>query len=74
MLSLNGYLKLGSEVPINTRKQAVVQDNSYKVSVHVNNHITMYKTVNMEDTIDVTLSNVADHDTNPFLPTFHIMV
>ena len=38
------------------------------------NQITMYKTVNLEDTINATLSNVTDHNTSPFLPTFHIMV
>ena len=74
MLSLNGYLNLKSEGPIDTRKQALVQEDSHEVSVHVKNHITMYNTVNMEDTIDVTLSNITDHDTSPFLPTFHVMV
>ena len=74
MLSLNRYLNLESEGPINTGKQAVVQKYSHKVSVHVKNHIMMYKTVNLEDKIDVTLSNITDHDTSPFLPTFHIMV
>ena len=74
MLSPNGYLNLESEEPINTGKRAVVQEDSHKVSVHVKNLITMYETVNLEDTIDVTLSNVTDHDTCPFLPTFHIMV
>ena len=34
----------------------------------------MYETVNLEDTIDVTLSNVTDHNTSPVLPTFHIIV
>ena len=55
MLSLNGYLNLGLEDPINTKKHAVVQEDSHKVSVHVKNHITMYKSVNLEDTIDVTI-------------------
>ena len=74
MLSLNEYLNLESEGPINTEKQVVVQKDLHKVYVHVKNHITMYETVNLEDTINVTLSNVTDHDTSPFLPTFHIMV
>ena len=60
--------------PNNTGKQAVVQEDLHIISVHVNNHITTYKTVNLEDTIDVTLSNVTDHDTSPFLPTFHMIV
>ena len=74
MLSLNGYLNLESEGPINTRKQAVVQEDSHKVSVHVKIHIMMYETVNLEDKINVTLSNVTNHNTISFLPTFHIMV
>ena len=74
MLSLNVYLNLESEDPISTGKQAVVQEDSHKVSVHVKKHITMYETVNLEDTIDVTLSNVTDHDTSLFLPTFYTMV
>ena len=74
MLSLNGFLNLGSESPLNTKKQTVVQEDSHVISVHVNNHITTYETVNLEDTIDVTLSSVTDHDTSPFLPTFHMMV
>ena len=36
------------------------------------NHIMMYETVNLGDTIDVTLSSVTGHNTSPFLPTFHI--
>ena len=70
MLSLNGSLNLESESPINTANQAVVQENLHKISVHVYNHITTYETVNLEDTIDVTLSSVTDHNTSPFLPTF----
>ena len=73
MLSLNGFLNLESESPINTRKQAVVQEDSHIISVHVNNHITTYETVSLENTIDVTVSSVANHDTNPFIPTFHMM-
>ena len=38
------------------------------------NYITMYETVNLKNAINVTLSNVTDHNTSPFLPTFHIMV
>ena len=74
MLSLNEFLNLQLKSPINTGKQAVVQEDLHIISVHVNNHITTYKTVNLEDTIDVTLSSVTDHDTSPFLPTFHMMV
>ena len=73
MLSLNGFLSIKSISPINTGKQAVVQEDLHITSVHVNNHITTYKTVNLEDTIDVTLSNVTDHNTSPFIPTFHMM-
>ena len=74
MLSLNGSLNLESESPINTANQAVVQEDSHKISVHVRKQIRIYETVNLEDTIDVTLSNVTDHDTSPFIPTFHMMV
>ena len=74
MLSLNGFLNLESESPINTGKQAVVQEDLQIISVHVRNHITTYKTVNLEDTIDVTLSSVANHNTSQFIPTFHMMV
>ena len=74
MSSLNGYLNLRSEGPIKTGKQAVVQEDSHKVSVYIRNHITMYETVNLEDIIDVALSNITDHDTSSFLLTFHIMV
>ena len=74
MLSLNGSLNLGSESPITTGKQAVVQEDSQKISIHVRNHIRIYESVNLGDTINVTLTNVTDHDTSPFLPTFHIMV
>ena len=31
-------------------------------------------TVNLEDTTNITLSSFVGHNTNPFLPTFHIMV
>ena len=55
MLSFNEYLNLESEGPINTGKQAAVQEDLHKISVHVKNHITMYENVNLEDTIDVTL-------------------
>ena len=37
-------------------------------------HNTTYRIVNLEDTIDVIFSGVIIHDTNPFQPTFHIMV
>ena len=74
MISLNGSLNLKSESPMNTGKQAVVQEDSHKISVHVRNHIMIYETINLGDTIDVTLSNVTDHNISPFLPTFHIMV
>ena len=74
MLSLSEFLNLESVSPINTGKQAVVQEDLHVISVHINNHITTYETVNLEDTIDVTLPSVANHDTNPFIPTFHMMV
>ena len=74
MLSLNGFLNLESESPINTGKQAVVQKDSHIISIHVNNHIMTYKNVNLEDPIDVTLSSVTDLDTSPFLPIIHMMV
>ena len=74
MLSLNGSLNLETESPINTEKQAVVQEDLHKISIHVRNHITIYETVNLEDTINVTLSSVTNHSTSPFLPIFHIMV
>ena len=74
MFSLNGSLNLESESPRITANQAAVQEDSHKISVHVRNHNTMYETVNLEDTTDVTLSSVVGHNTNPFLPTFHIMV
>ena len=73
MLSLNGSLNLESESPINTGKQAVVQENLHIISIYVNNHIMTYETVNLENTINVTLSSVTDHDTSPFIPTFHMM-
>ena len=73
MISLSGFLNLESVSPINTGKQAMVQEDLHIFSVHVNNHITTYKIVNLEDTIDVTLSSVTDHDTSPFIPTFHMM-
>ena len=72
-MSLNGSLNLESESPINTEKQAVVQEDSHKISVHVRNHIVINETVNLEDTIDVTLSSVTDHVTSPFIPTFHML-
>ena len=56
-----------------TTNQAEVQEDLHKISVHVRNHNTMYKTVNLGDTIDVTLLSVTGHDISPFLPTFHIM-
>ena len=61
MLSLNGSLNLESENPLTTGKQAVVQEDTHIISVYVNNHITTYETVNLEDTIDVTLSSVTNH-------------
>ena len=74
MLSLNRSLNLKSESPIYTEKQAVVQENSHKISGHVRNRITIYETVNLEDTINVTLSSVTNHNTSPFIPTFHMMI
>ena len=74
MLSLNGYLNLESKGPINTGKQAVVQEDSHKTSVHVRNHNMIYETVNLIDTADVTLSSIVGPNPNPFLPIYCIMV
>ena len=52
----------------------MVQEDSHTISVHAKSHATMYKIVNLEDTTDVTLSGVVIHDTNPFQPTFHILI
>ena len=71
---MNGSLNLESENPRITANQAAVQEDLHKISVHVRNHNTMYETVNLEDTINVTLSSIAGHNTRPFLPTLHIIV
>ena len=60
MFSFNGSLNLESESPRITANQAAVQEDLHKISVHVRNYNMMYKTVNLGDTIDVTLSNVAE--------------
>ena len=74
MLSLSEFLNLESVSPINTGKQAVVQEDLHITSVDVKNLITTYKTViDLEDTIDVTLSSVTDHDTSLCIPLFHMM-
>ena len=50
-----------------------MQEDLHKISVHVRNHNTMYKTVNLEDTTDGTLSSIMCPDSNPFLPTYYIL-
>ena len=57
-----------------TANQAAMQEDSHKIYMHVRKYDIMYETVNLEVTTDVTLSSVMGHNTNPFLPTFHIMV
>ena len=57
-----------------TAKQAVVQEDLHRISVHAKSHNTLYKFVNLEDTTNVTFSGVVTHNTNPFQPTFYIMV
>ena len=51
-----------------------IQGVTSSVLLFVLQHITMCEFVNLEDTIDVTFSNVTDNNTSPFLPTFHIMI
>ena len=45
-----------------------------EISVYTRSHDTTYRIVNQEDTIEVTLSGVITHNTNPPQPTFHVMV
>ena len=61
----------------NTRiitKRAVLRGDYFKILVHARSHDSTYKIVNQEDTIDVTLSDIATHNTNSPQPTFHTMV
>ena len=74
MYSLNGSLNLELENPRITANQEVVQEDSHNISVHAENHDTMYGVVNLEDTTEVTLVGVVIHDTNPFQPTFHTLI
>ena len=74
MYFISGSLNLKFENPRIIANQSVMQEDLYKISVHVKNHDTMYETVNLEDTNDITLSSVVAHNTHPCLPTFHIMV
>ena len=74
MYPLNRSPKLESENPRITANQAVLQEDLHKMSIHLKNYNIMYKTVNLEDIINVTLSSVTGYDISSFLPTFHITV
>ena len=57
-----------------TVKQAVTQEDLLKISVYTKSHNIMYKIVNLEDITNDTPLEIVTQDTDPHLPTFHIIV
>ena len=52
----------------------MAQEDLHKTFVHAETYDTMYGIVKLEDITNATLLVVVTHDTDPHLPTFHIMV
>ena len=48
--------------------------DSLKIFMHARSHDSTYRILNQEDTIDVTLSGVVNHNAKPLRLIFHILV
>ena len=66
--------KLVFENTKTTAKRAMARGNFLKIFRHVRSHNTMYGTVNLEHTTDITLSGAVNQNTNLPQPIFHLMV
>ena len=51
-----------------------MQEDLHEISMHVKSHNTMKRIVNPEDITNTTPLDVVTQDTDPHLPTLHIMI